>query len=719
MDFGEYSGKTLAPEYPWKQATRKKSQKKTENGTQIKEGDMPGRNIANDHDSAQTQPTGSQQRENNAKERGDPSDCRRAETTSEEKATGNVIQPSSNNNVDENPSPERPQKKSRSRSRSRGRHQQQQQKVSWAHFINPPSAPSNSSPKTQQQQQQEHQQQQQQQQQQISKLEKTVESLRELNSKLMKRLDDCEKRPQHFTGTSLPMSLEERINTVIEQKLERMVDQKIEQRFQQLEHFLEQRLSQITNAMTEKFGNIGTTILKMGEAIDTLTNTISSLVSRAYESDRRLATLEKEREQLRKKPKRISHVLQPLLPFTMASNKKGIGEQLKLWQWNCRSIQRKKQNLLQFTYSHQPDIIALQETETDAFKLRGYETHIAEGKRRTAILIKKQYTTQQHHIDHRTEHTLVEVIPRTKTLQSLFILNMYSPPSESLNDFDKLLNAVKKITKGQQLIVLGDFNAPHVAWGYHVTRKKGNNVHDAAQQHGLTLWNDPQLPTRVGNSVSTDTSPDLTFSFGIRQVQWTRLDETLGSDHYIVQLVIQHYKTPLKTGQAKITDWTAFRKHDIPDVQDIEEWTKQVIDTVAKHTKTVKLSVEHPDVDPHLLHMWEARTGLLKRWTRQKRNRKLRLRIAALTRQAEEYAEDLARQNWNRVCDELQGTLSNRRTWAILRKLLAKTEPRTTTKQNIQRLIHNFQGTEGSNTECLSSRPSQRLMNTSGGEGDN
>ncbi|KAH6932377.1 hypothetical protein HPB50_005093 [Hyalomma asiaticum] len=407
------------------------------------------------------------------------------------------------------------------------------------------------------------------------------------------------------------MSLEERINTIIEQKLERMVDQKIEQRFQQLEHFLEQRLSQITNAMTEKFGNIGTTILKMGEAIDTLTNTISSL-----------------------------------------------------------------------------------ETETDTFKLRGYETHIAEGKRRTAILIKKQYTTQQHHIDHRTEHTLVELIPRTKTLQSLFILNVYSPPSESLNYFDKLLNAVKKITKGQQLIVLGGFNAPHVAWGYHVTRKKGNNVHDAAQQHGLTLWNDPQLPTRVGNSVSRDTSPDLTFSFGIQQVQWTRLDETLGSDHYIVQLVIQHYKTPLKTGQAEITDWTVFRKHDIPDVQDIEEWTRQVIDTVAKHTKTVKLSVDHPDVDPHLLHMWEARTGLLKHWKRQKRNRKLRLRIAALTRQAEEYAEDLARQNWNRVCDELQGTLSNRRTWAILRKLLAKTEPRTTTKQNIQRLIHNFQGTE-------------------------
>ncbi|KAH6930660.1 hypothetical protein HPB50_016291 [Hyalomma asiaticum] len=146
-----------------------------------------------------------------------------------------------------------------------------------------------------------------------------------------------------------------------------------------------------------------------------------------------------------------------------------------------------------------------------------------------------------------------------------------APPSESLNDFDKLLNAVKKIARGQSVIVPGDFNAPHVACGYHVTHKKHNSVHDAAQQHSFTLWNYPQLPTRVASSVSRDTSPDLTVSFGIRQVHWMRLDESPGSDHYILHLVIQHYKTPLKTDKAKITDWTAFRKHDIPDIQDIDE----------------------------------------------------------------------------------------------------------------------------------------------------
>lgn len=57
--------------------------------------------------------------------------------------------------------------------------------------------------------------------------------------------------------------------------------------------------------MTEKFGKINTTILKMGQAIDALTNTINNLTIRADETDRCLATLEQERE-LRKKPNQTS-----------------------------------------------------------------------------------------------------------------------------------------------------------------------------------------------------------------------------------------------------------------------------------------------------------------------------------------------------------------------------------------------------------------------------
>ncbi|KAG0435218.1 hypothetical protein HPB47_018615 [Ixodes persulcatus] len=112
-----------------------------------------------------------------------------------------------------------------------------------------------------------------------------------------------------------------------------------------------------------------------------------------------------------------------------------------------------------------------------------------------------------------------EVIPQKKTVQSLFILNVYNPPSDNLRDLDKFLREVKKVPKGQKLLVVGGFNAPHVACGYHKTNKKGTDVHNAAQHHQLTLWNDPQCTTRIGNSISRDTSPELTLSKGIQQIE--------------------------------------------------------------------------------------------------------------------------------------------------------------------------------------------------------
>ncbi|KAH7956341.1 hypothetical protein HPB52_008193 [Rhipicephalus sanguineus] len=115
-----------------------------------------------------------------------------------------------------------------------------------------------------------------------------------------------------------------------------------------------------------------------------------------------------------------------------------------------------------------------------------------DGKKRTAILTKKTINAQQHCIHHRIEHTLVEIVPEKKHQQSLFVLNVYSPPKDHLKDLDKLMREVKKLSKGNGLIVVGDFNAPHVAWGYTASKKKGEDMHNVAQHHHLTLLNDPQ-----------------------------------------------------------------------------------------------------------------------------------------------------------------------------------------------------------------------------------
>lgn len=367
----------------------------------------------------------------------------------------------------------------------------------------------------------------------------------------------------------------------------------------------------------------------------------------------------------------------------------------RIWHWNCRSYRPRLANLQEFIKTNQPDLIALQETNTEKVSLSGYKALSI--TRRTATLLKKNFTAQEHKIEGTTvEHNIVEVIPDRKSHQSLYITNVYSPPKDQLADYDYFIRELRRRTKGHQLVVVGDFNAPHAAWGYTTTTKKGTRVHDTAQQHGLTLWNDSLQPTRVGNSVSRDTTPDLTFTRDVKRVEWTCLPETLGSDHHIIQLDINHARRPVKTGTARLTEWNAFRSELDNDtaIKDIDVWLKNVVCTAERYTNVIQLNEDKPAVDSHLLHLWEARRALLKRWKRQKLNRRLKQRIASLTAQAQEYAEQLARQNWRAFCDQLQGTLSTKKTWHLLRALLDDGPTKKHQREHIRLLTHNYDGSE-------------------------
>ncbi|KAH7959267.1 hypothetical protein HPB49_009774 [Dermacentor silvarum] len=52
------------------------------------------------------------------------------------------------------------------------------------------------------------------------------------------------------------------------------------------------------------------------------------------------------------------------------------------------------------------------------------------------------------------------------------------------------------------LLVLGDFNAPHMTWGYRFCSKRGRELAHLIEQHNLTLLNEPDTPTRMGTSTT-------------------------------------------------------------------------------------------------------------------------------------------------------------------------------------------------------------------------
>ncbi|KAH9371742.1 hypothetical protein HPB48_001992 [Haemaphysalis longicornis] len=78
----------------------------------------------------------------------------------------------------------------------------------------------------------------------------------------------------------------------------------------------------------------------------------------------------------------------------------------------------------------------------------------------------------------------------------------------------------------------------HPVLGYKYATPKGNKLHTTIQQHRLTVIIDPTYRTRIGNSITKAIRPDLTLIKNVPQAEWQNLEESLGSDHYIVQNII-------------------------------------------------------------------------------------------------------------------------------------------------------------------------------------
>lgn len=86
--------------------------------------------------------------------------------------------------------------------------------------------------------------------------------------------------------------------------------------------------------------------------------------------------------------------------------------------------------------------------------------------------------------------------------------------------------------------------------------------------------------------------------------------------------------------------------------------------------------------------MWQAHESLQKRWLKQKHNKKLKIKIARLVKDMEEYAKKLVQQQWGQTCDQMSGNLHLKDTWHLLRFLLDPENCKSAHSKNIERIIH-------------------------------
>lgn len=256
-----------------------------------------------------------------------------------------------------------------------------------------------------------------------------------------------------------------------------------------------------------------------------------------------------------------------------------VTSDLLVWHWNANGYHNKKAVLQQHVQCsvRAPDIILIQETHSENTPtLPGYRAHASPpsardcGKgagRGVCTFVRKGITFTTHDIVGRStiEHCTTEVIIGRKSKESILLVNIYSNPAHRQQKFRALLHKALRLAPEDTILLCGDFNAPHEDWGYLKTTVKGRDLIDDATDAGFHLLTDPTTPTRIGTSVTRDTTPDLTFvrtSKEQRGVRWRNTGQNLGSDHYIIEVLLPISKPTATEPQRRhrLTNWELFRR---------------------------------------------------------------------------------------------------------------------------------------------------------------
>ncbi|KAH7933131.1 hypothetical protein HPB49_017785 [Dermacentor silvarum] len=224
---------------------------------------------------------------------------------------------------------------------------------------------------------------------------------------------------------------------------------------------------------------------------------------------------------------------------------------------------------------------------------------------------------------------------------------------------------------------------------------------------GLTVLDEPASYTRIGQGVCRDTSPDLSVWSGTDVVTWSNSFEDLGSEHRILCATVGESESEEDIcRKARIVDWDRFRKNRERDkkegpIEDISEWCRELLADVAKATDEIEWTdwrQESPKeggdrsrgagnddapqpsrVDSRLAHLLAANKSMQRRASKQKLKRKIR-KIAEINREIEMHCGRLCEQEWQELCDTMNGNMSAGRTWKVLGHLLDPESTRTATR---------------------------------------
>lgn len=248
---------------------------------------------------------------------------------------------------------------------------------------------------------------------------------------------------------------------------------------------------------------------------------------------------------------------------------------IRISQFNVESIQSKKPLLIDFLTENDVDICLLNETwlqEGNHFRLPGYMfiSQNCKNKKQkggSAICIKNSLRYKVVNTPYYDYMQSVAIIIYTD-VSPLSILCTYCPPEGSRFKACKLKQIINNLPK--PLLLSGDLNAHHLAFGCDRTKSRGTAVYNLIEEYDLCILNTGS-PTTVGSPKKKQSAIDIScISSSLAPLcYWKVHSDAMGSYHY--PTIIDIYMKVQKFHSIEFVDKYLYKKTDWLKYMEISE----------------------------------------------------------------------------------------------------------------------------------------------------
>ncbi|XP_049514057.1 uncharacterized protein LOC119431900 [Dermacentor silvarum] len=139
-----------------------------------------------------------------------------------------------------------------------------------------------------------------------------------------------------------------------------------------------------------------------------------------------------------------------------------------------------------------------------------------------------------------------------------------------------------------------------------------------------------------------------------------------GSDHYVLETRFDVARS--KSREFTITDWDHFHKirgnESAPVPKDLEDWCERIKSDAESSPKKIVTDLEVEKMDSRLAHLIEAKQAI------------------------EGHCRTHGKQQWDEVCDSIDGQMHNGKTWGMLKHLLDEGSTRSNQRHTLARALH-------------------------------